>query len=100
MLEGSRRNLTVASRPARALNTASPAPREPAPPPVRLASDEAATPSPARALQAELAASWAEEDGLTPVRGRWSHRRSLVFIVGASTLLWAGIIGGASLILN
>lgn len=68
--------------------------------PVRLASDEAAIPSPARALQAELAASWREEDGLAPIPGRWSGRKSLVVIVGISTLLWAGIIGGVGALLN
>lgn len=72
----------------------------PASSPVRVASDEAAIPSPARALQAELAASWREEDGLTPIPGRWSRPARVTFIVGASALLWAGIIGGASLLLG
>jgi hypothetical protein len=90
----------VASRRARALNIEPQAIAIPAPSPVRLASDEAATPSPARALQAELAASWREEDRLTPIPGRWSGRKSLVVIVGSSALLWAAIIGGASYLLN
>lgn len=89
----------MASRRARALNIDLQAIAIPAPSPVRLASDEAATPSPARALQAELAASWREEDRLAPIPGRWSARRSLVVIVGSSALLWAAIIGGASYLL-
>lgn len=71
-----------------------------APSPVRVASDEAAIPSPARALQAELEASWREEDGLAAVPGRWSNRKSLAFMVGASALLWAGIAGGIGLLLS
>jgi hypothetical protein len=67
---------------------------------MRVARDEAAVPSPARALQAELEASWREEDGLAPIPGRWSNRKSIAFMVGASTLLWAGIIGGVGLLLN
>ncbi len=90
----------MASRRARALNIEPQAIAVPAPSPVRLASDEAATPSPARALQAELAASWREEDGLVSVPGQWSGRRSMAFIVGSSALLWAAIIGGASYLLS
>jgi hypothetical protein len=65
-----------------------------------VARDETAVPSPARALQAELEASWREEDGLAPVPGRWSNRKSIAFMVGASALLWAAIIGGAGLALS
>ena len=90
----------MASRRAHALNTEPQVIAAPAPSPVRLASDEVATPSPARALQEGLEASWREEDRLAPISGRWSGRRSMVFIVGASALLWAGLIGGASLLLN
>jgi hypothetical protein len=90
----------VAPRRAHAPNT-EPQPLAVAiPSPVRLASDEAARPSPARVLQAELAASWREEDGLVPVEGRWSARRRLAIIVGSSALLWAAIIGGATYLLN
>lgn len=72
----------------------------PAPSHVRVAGDDTAIPSPARALQAGLEASWREEDGLVAVPGRWSNRKSLAFMVGASALLWAGIIGGVGLLLN
>lgn len=90
----------MASRRAHALNTEPQAIAIPAPSPVRLASDEAATPSPARALQAELAASWREDADLEAVDGRWSGRKSLVFIVGSSAILWAAILGGASYLLT
>lgn len=85
----------MASRRAHALNTepqAIPAPAAAlAPSPVRLASDEAATPSPALALQAEIEASWREEDGLTPIPGEWSARKRVTFLVGSSAFLWAAI---------
>ncbi len=64
-----------------------------APSPVRLA-DGAFDPvdSPARRLQADLAASFAEqrEDD-----NRWSPRRSLAFITVGSLLGWAGLIAAA-----
>lgn len=64
-----------------------------APSPVRLA-DGAFDPvdSPARRLQADLAASFAEqrEDD-----HRWSPRRSLAFITVGSLLGWAGLIAAA-----
>lgn len=75
-------------------------PAPPAPTHVRVAADDVAIPSPARALQAELEASWREEDGLAAIPGRWSNRKSLAFMVGASALLWAGIIGGVGLLVN
>ncbi len=61
-----------------------------APSPVRLA-DGAFAPidSPARALQAELAASFADrQDG----EARWSPRRSLAVIIGASLVGWVVLI--------
>ncbi|MFN3513194.1 MAG: hypothetical protein ACK41C_09130 [Phenylobacterium sp.] len=68
---------------------------------VRLAgADAPAAPSPARALQEGLAATWREDDRLAPIPGRWSARRSFVFIAGSSALLWAGIIGGVAYLLN
>lgn len=76
------------------------APAPPAPSHVRVAGDEASIPSPARALQAELEASWREEDGLVSIPGRWSNRKSVAFMFGASALLWAGIIGGVGLLLS
>ena len=90
----------MAARPAPALDVEPQAISVPAASPVRLASGESAIPSPARALQAELAASWREEDGLAPIPGRWSGRKSLLVIVGSSALLWAAIIGGASYLLS
>lgn len=59
-----------------------------APSPVRLA-DGAFDPvdSPARALQAELIASFAEQ-----TENRWSARRSLAVITAASLVGWAVLI--------
>lgn len=55
--------------------------------------------SPALALQQSLKAALESPGGLSTHRPRhveagrpWSARRKLVFIVGASGLLWAGII--------
>lgn len=67
-----------------------------APSPVRLA-DGAFDPvdSPARALQAELAASFAERS-----EHRWSARRSLAVITAASLVGWAVLIITARALLS
>lgn len=62
-----------------------------APSPVRLADGAfEAVDSPARVLQAELAASFAE-----PEDHRWSARRSLAFITAGSLVGWALLIATA-----
>ena len=64
-----------------------------APSPVRLANGAfAAVDSPARLLQADLAASFAEQR--TDDR-RWSPRRSLAFITVGSLVGWAALIATA-----
>lgn len=67
-----------------------------APSPVRLA-DGAFDPvdSPARALQAELVASFAEQ-----TEHRWSARRSLAVITAASLVGWAVLIITARALLS
>jgi hypothetical protein len=60
----------------------------PAPTHARLATTEdIATASPARALQNEVVASFAEPD----IGTRWSPRRTLAFTVGTCGLFWIGL---------
>ncbi len=53
----------------------------------------------ARQLQDDLRARLADGDLATP-DARWSPRRMLAFAVGASALLWGGIVAGGYLLLN
>ena len=62
-----------------------------APSPVRLADGGfAEVASPARALQAGLAASLAAQDEVA----RWSHRRVLAFLLVTGIVGWTGLILG------
>ena len=55
--------------------------------------------SPARDLQEQLSLAFTEPADV-PADEKWSARRSLVFMVGASALLWGAIIGGVALLLG
>lgn len=81
-------NTARAASPAEAEAFAQPQVRQP------LAWDagdgSAAVESPARRLQIELERNWTVE----AEQARWSPRRSLGFIIIASTLLWGALIWG------
>lgn len=47
--------------------------------------------SPARELQQRLVADWGAGAAALETEARWSPRRALAFMVGASLLLWGGI---------
>lgn len=53
----------------------------------------APAPSPALALRQELNARMRDELMAEPTIEKWSARRSMAFVIGASALLWAGIAG-------
>jgi len=55
--------------------------------------------SPARDLQEQLNLAFTEPAPLAEGE-KWSSRRTLVFVVGASALLWGAIIGGVALLLG
>ena len=56
--------------------------------------------SPARDLQEQLNQAFGDSADEIEIEGKWSARRSMVFVVGASTVLWAAIIGGVALLLS
>ncbi len=56
--------------------------------------------SPARDLQHQLNQAFGDAAEEIEIEGKWSARRSMVVIVGASTVLWAAIIGGVALLLG
>ncbi len=56
--------------------------------------------SPARDLQQQLNQAFGDTADQIEIEGKWSARRSMVFVVGASTVLWAAIIGGVALLLG
>lgn len=64
-----------------------PADASPPPPPPPPSSD-------ARRLQKSLEGRWLNRD-----EARWSPRRTLAFVVGASLLLWGAIIAGIAALL-
>jgi hypothetical protein len=59
-----------------------------------------AAPSPARALQARLEQDLRGEPQEQAAEGRWPLYIALPFWGGVSAMLWAGIIGGAWLVLR